>query len=229
MNWIHYKGKLFFLNIFILMFLSGCSSTSPSRYSQLDIFDLVASKENRIHSSRVAVLNEKIENVNVDINYYKNKIRATKQAIDNVKIEVSSYNSLIESASNKVKHINQLHGFLNQVDMRIKSIENEFDRVKNISKGLEKITHSEFLSLRSKGYFSNLTWSDYLEIVEEVIEAKKKIDRELKEARKRTRYARSNPSRTFKLLGRGAWKVFKRLSPIGRVIDVISTIWGWFS
>jgi len=235
MNFVTYKNKQVFLKTFMsalfMIVLFGCSATSPQKYSQLDFFDLVSGAENTIHYNRTSILNREIESTNAKISFYENKIKATKEAIDNVKIEVASYDSLIEDASNRVRHINQLHGFLNQVDMRINSIENEFDRVKKISKGLEKITYSEFSSLKNKGYFSDLTWSDYLEIVEEVIEAKKKIDRDLKEARNRTRYARSNPRGTFKSIsgsgGKIVWKIFKRLNPIGRIINAVSLIGSW--
>ena len=237
MNWIIYRNKQVFLNIFLslflLIFLTSCSSRQPTKYSQLDIFDLVSNKEDSIHASRVSTLNNQISNTNKNIDFYKNKIRATKQAINNVKIEVYAYDSLIESASNKIHNINQLNIFLNQLDIKIQSIENEFNRVKSISKGLEKISHSEFLNLKKKGYFSDLTWSDYLDIVKEVVKTKQRIDRDLKEAKKRTRYARNNPHSTLKIIskgiGKGIWNVFKKLTPLGRALDAISTLWDWLT
>ena len=226
MNLISYKKlQNLFLFLFIFLFFSACSANEPNRYDQLDFFDLISSKENDIHSNKVMVLNSKIDNTKISINSYKNKIRLTKQAINNLRIEVSSYNSLINNVSNDIRTVNQLHRFLDKLDIQIKDVEFEFIKVKNISKGLEKISKTEFLALKQKGYFSDLNWLDYLEVVEEVIEYKKEIDSHIKSSKKGIRYARNHSTKVLgKIAKWGAKKVLRKLIPPLAIIDAIETV-----
>jgi len=230
MNLTNYR-KLF-LFLFVFLFFSACSTNEPSRYNQLDFFDLVGSKENNIHSNRVSVLNSKIDNTKISINFYKNKIRLTKQAINNLKIEVSSYNSLINNVSNDIRTVKQLDRFLDKLDIQIKNVELEFIKVQNISKGLEKISKTNFLALKQKGYFSNLNWLDYLEVVEEVIEYKKEIDSHIQISKKGIKYTQIHSKKILgKIVKWGVKKVLRKLIPPLAIIDgieMVVSVGKWF-
>ncbi|HFU76374.1 MAG TPA: hypothetical protein ENK66_09030 [Arcobacter sp.] len=226
MKLINYIKIVFFLSFFLLVGCSATETNSRSNYSDLNFIDLVRNKEDSIHNQRVNTLNSKISNREEDIKSYQKKIRLTKQAINNVKIEVSSYNSMINNVTDRISNVNQLNTVLNQFEQQIRNVELEFDRVKNISEGLEKITKSEFIRLKRKGYFSDLNWLDYAEMVQEVIEYKQEVDRQIKNQKSYIKYAQRNPT---KVLGRvlkwGAKKALRRLIPPLAIYDTLETIW----
>ena len=222
MNSIIYKKILLMITI---LFLTACSSKA-NRYSDLTFFDFLQNKEQDIHSKRVYALNSKIDGVRANIGFYKKKIKQTKYAIANMQSEVSRYNSLINNVNNNIHNIRELNYTLNQFQSQIYRVEQEFDRVKRISKGLERISKAEFLRLKKEGYFSQLNWLDYLEVVQEVIEYKQEIAKQIKSSKKNIRYAKRHTKKVLgKILKWGAKKVLRKLIPPLAIYDALETVY----
>ena len=192
MNLISYRLKKTILIVMAMLILSsGCSSSpKPSTYNELGLFDLVQGKEDRIHSSRVAILDTKISNKQEHIRLYENKIRATKQAMNDLRIEISSYQYLLQETSKKITTLDQLNGWLIQLNNQIENVEKEYLYAQQVLSGLERINKREFLGLKNKGHFSDLTWLDYLDILKEIDKAKKAIEEKIRKDKEELRIAK---------------------------------------
>jgi len=225
MKLINYKNNIFFRIVFLFFIFSlpSFSNCSKSNYTDLNFIDLVMNEEDCIHKERMNNLNKKIYDRENEIESYKKKIRLTRQAINNLKIEISSYNSLIENITNKINNINQLNVVLGQFEQQIKDVEIEFDKVKKISAGLEKITKSEFLEYKKKGYFKKIkNWSEYLDIVNNAIEIKNEMDRYINSSKKGIAYIKANKNRILKkIVKKGAMKIIEHLNPVLLPIAII--------
>jgi hypothetical protein len=221
----------FLLSSFLLI---SCSTTnSQNSYKDLNFIDLVRNKEDSIHNQRMYTLNSKISNREKDIRFYQKKVRFSKQAINNLKIEISHYNSMINNVTNKINNINQLNSALNQFEQQIRNIEMEFNRVKKISSGLEKINKSDFLDLKRKGYFKEISnWSEYISIVTDAVETKKEIDKYIKNSKKGIAYVKANKQRILKkIVKKGAVKVIGHFIPILNIaflFDDLKDIYDYF-
>jgi peptidoglycan hydrolase CwlO-like protein len=173
-----------------LFFLSACSSSpKPNAYKELGLFDLLQGQEDRIHTSRVTILDTKISNTQENIRVYENKIRATKEAMANLQNEINSYEYLLMQTSERVTSLNQLDGWLIQLSNQIEKVEKESVLASKVYKGL-KINKREFLDLKNKGHFLDLSWSDYLDILKKIAQEKKaredkikRVNAELKRAK----------------------------------------------
>ena len=180
MNFIRYKFKNTIVILMSLFFLSACSSSpKPSTYGELGLFDLVQGQEDRIHTSRVAILDTKISNTQENIRVYENKIRATKEAMANLQNEINSYEYLLMKTSERVTSLNQLDGWLIQLSNQIEKVERESVLANKVYKGL-KISKRKFLDLKNKGHFLDLSWSDYLDILKKIAKAKKAREDKIK-------------------------------------------------